>query len=600
METLSTGCSQLDALIEALWPGDNVVFVGGTAQDYEALVRPAVAYAQNAGLPTLRLAPDLTADEDHRDLALPVATPAAIWDAARGCLAPGALETIEPQAYVVADELSELIADEQQAVAFFTSVCPDLYRRRAVAYWHLAEGRFSPHALAAIRDCTQIFIRLENTGDETIITPLKVQGRYADDMFRPHRLVFEPEVGICPLRMDPLALGEYTQTLEAKNRELTAIRDALNRANARLEEQSRLYDSLSANLEHLVELLEAGRHIGASLRLEQVQQAVVRTALALFPADFCRLTIEGVGDPQVVELGAPEAEHDAGLEMRCSEVSVSLRSPRRGKLQVWMHASPLGDEQAHRLLGYLASEAGIALDNAVLYRETEAQKEQLRTFVNEVIANEERDSRQLALDLHDGLVQQIVAAYQHLQTAQVWRGRDPNVEERELERGIRIVKQSIVEARRLISQLRPAGLDDFGLARAVRLLANQQAAANEWGVELQVDPYWPPLPSTVEAALFRIIQEATNNARKYARSKKLLIALQVGEQHLDVLVRDWGRGFDPNAVLSRPEQGLRLGLVGIRERTNLLGGSCEIISAPGEGATVVIHIPRELARREEA
>jgi len=337
METLSTGCDQLDALIEALWPGDNVVFVGGSARDYEALVRPALAFAESAGLPRLRLCREMA--EPAGDSAVPVATPADIWDATGASLAPGALESIDAGAYVVADELSELLADEEQAVAFFTNVCPDLYRRRAVAYWHLSEGHFSTRALAAIRDCTQIFIRLENTGVETIITPLKVQGRYADDMFRPHRLVIEPQLGICALRMDPLAQGEYARTLEAKNRELTAIRDALNRANARLEEQSRLYDSLSANLEHLVELLEAGRDIGASLRIEQVQQAVVRTALALFPADFCRLTIEGDGEPQVVELGAPEAADDVGQGVRCSEMTVSLRGPRRGRLQVWTHAS---------------------------------------------------------------------------------------------------------------------------------------------------------------------------------------------------------------------------------------------------------------------
>ena len=276
-----------------------------------------------------------------------------------------------------------------------------------------------------------------------------------------------------------------------------------------------------------------------------------------------------------------------------------MRSPRRGRLEIWTAASSLGEEQTQRLLGYLASEAGIALDNASLYRETEEQKEQLRTFVNEVIATEERDSRQLALDLHDGLVQQIVAAYQHLQTAQVWRERDPGVEERELERGIRILKQSIVEARRLISQLRPAGLDDFGLARAVRLFANQQAAANEWGVELQVDAYWPALPSHGRGG-------AVSHHPRGHQQRPQVCALQTpADRACRCKISIWtcwcatgGAGFDPNAVLSRPEQGLRLGLVGIRERTNLLGGSCEIISAPGEGASVLVHLPREQAQRE--
>jgi len=504
---------------------------------------------------------------------------------------------VDARAYVAVQELSSLFAEEQ-AVAFFTTVCPALYHRRAVAYWHLADGAFSARALAEIRDCTQVFVRLEHNGAETIITPLKVLGRYADDMFRPHRLTIKPQVNISPLQLDPLAQGEYARTLEMKNRELTAIRDELNRANARLEEQRQLYDSLSSNLEQLVKLLEQGRSIGASLSLEQVQEAILRAASTLFQSRFCRLTIKGGLTDTVVEQGSPEALDDATL--RQVQAVVTMRSPYVGHLQVWTRASALGDDELGRMLGYLASEAGIALDNAELYRETETQKEQLRKFVNEVIANEERDSRRLAFDLHDGLVQQIVAAYQHLQTAQAWRARDAQVEERELERGVSILKESIVEARRLIGQLRPAGLDDFGLARAVRLFANQQAAANEWDVELEVDSYWPALPPMVEAALYRIVQEATNNARKYARSKRLLIALHTEPHELAVIVQDWGCGFDPDAVPVSPEQTLRMGLVGIRERTNLLGGVCVIRSAPGSGTRVEIRIPRELALEDRS
>lgn len=591
MESLSSGCAQLDALLEALWPGDNVVFVGGEALNYVALYRPALAYAREAALPTLTLG-------EVPDAATKQLTVADIWDEAQAALRPGAIEAIPPRAYLVIAELSQLLADEEQAVTFFTTVCPALYQRRAVAYWHLAAGAFSPHSLARIRDCTQVFIRLERNGAESIITPLKVQGRYADDMFRPHRLITTPELAVLPLRADPLAQGEYALALESKNRELTAIRDELNRVNALLEEQSRLYDSLSTNLDQLVALLDAGRHISLSLSLDQVRQAIVRAALALFQAERCRLIISGGDAPQSIELTAAESLADEKAPMRQIEAAIAMRTPSQGLLQVWTRSSPLSDEQLNRLLGYLASEAAIALDNAELYREAETQREQLRTFVSEVIANEERDSRQLAFDLHDGLVQQIVAAYQHLQSAQAWRDRAPEVEERELERGVRILQQSIVEARRLIGQLRPAGLDDFGLAHAVRLLVNQQADVNEWDIALQVSPAWPPLPPTVETALYRIIQEATNNAHKYARSPRLAITLSVEGDALQVTVQDWGQGFDPDTVEVQPEPGLRMGLMGIRERANLLGGTCEIDSAPGRGTRIVIRLPRELAIQE--
>ncbi len=597
MEPLSSGCTDLDGLLEALWPGDNVVFVGGTAVEYDALMRPALAYALHERWPAVTV-------EQHPQLSAGLAgvrwlTPEAIWDRERAALLADALDNIGANAYVAVQELGSLFGDEQEAVAFFTAVCPDLYRRKAVAYWHLAERAFTPHALATIRDCTQVFVRIEHNGPDTIITPLKVQGRYADDMFRPHRLVLEPHLSIESLSVDPLAQGDYARALGAKNRELVAIRDQLNLANRRFEEQSRLYDSLSAHLDQLVELLEVGRRIGASLSIEQVQEAVVRSTLALFQADQARLTIEGAGEPQVVELSIPDAAGATAGQRRHAEAVVPMRPPKRGHLQVWTHAADLSDGQIERLLDYLASEAGIALDNTELYRETEAQKEQLRTFVSKIIATEERDSRQLALDLHDGLVQQLVAAYQHLQAAQVWGPRDPDIEEREEQQGIHILRQAIVEARRLIAQLRPAGLDDLGLARALHLFANQQAITSSWDVQLEIDPRWPPMAATTEAALYRIVQEAANNARKHARSPRLRIALQQESDGYSVEVRDWGRGFDPEAVLTRPEQGARVGLVGIRERANLLGGTCEIQSSPGQGTRILIRLPRPSSQTRE-
>jgi signal transduction histidine kinase len=98
----------------------------------------------------------------------------------------------------------------------------------------------------------------------------------------------------------------------------------------------------------------------------------------------------------------------------------------------------------------------------------------------------------------------------------VWRNRDPGVEEQEIEQSIKLLREAIYESRRLIGQLRPAGLDDFGLVRALRLFVAPLATAEDWQVGLKVDPNWGALPPALEAALFRIVQEAATNARKYS------------------------------------------------------------------------------------
>jgi len=280
---------------------------------------------------------------------------------------------------------------------------------------------------------------------------------------------------------------------------------------------------------------------------------------------------------------------------------IQVRGAYLGTLEVYASDLHLDTSEALRLLSYLASEASIALDNAYLYREVEIQGKQLRSFVENVISTEEQDSRRLAFDLHDGLVQLIVASYQHLQSAQAWRGRDPGAEERELEQGVQLLRRAIYEARRLIGQLRPTGLDDFGLEHALRLYVAQLEAEADWQISLEVAPNWAKLPAALEAALFRIVQEASTNALKYAEARRLQIRLDLSEDQLCVSIKDWGKGFDPAEVTAAPTRGLHMGLIGIRERARLWGGHCVLTSQPGQGTTIQVYIPqaRVLAGKED-
>jgi signal transduction histidine kinase len=160
---------------------------------------------------------------------------------------------------------------------------------------------------------------------------------------------------------------------------------------------------------------------------------------------------------------------------------------------------------------------------------------------------------------------------------------------------VKLLKQAIYESRRLIGRLRPAGLDDFGLVHALRVYVAQLAGDADWEIALEVDPNWPKLPAALEAALFRIVQEATTNALKYAEAPRVLVQLKVDVDDLCAQIQDWGKGFDPKEVASVPQQGLRMGLIGIRERARLWGGRCVIKSRPGKGTSVEVYIPRSRA-----
>ena len=151
--------------------------------------------------------------------------------------------------------------------------------------------------------------------------------------------------------------------------------------------------------------------------------------------------------------------------------SIWIRGRAVGTLEIYADDGRLNDQESRMLLSYLASEGSIAMDNASLYQETDLQREQLRTFVSDVIRNDERESRQLALDLHDGLVQMIVGP-PALQAAQLARARCAYRRSRTWERGSD-TQDAIVEA--APAHLAAAAEGNFGLEQALRVYLVKRA-----------------------------------------------------------------------------------------------------------------------------
>ena len=641
----STGSADLDALLEELRAGDNVVLLTPKQSHYVPFCAAAlgwagadptrVVYARSAGLldeevgrfPGVRVL----------DLALLAGSedPLGALLEETGRIGRGVYYLFEDLC-----SFSPWFVPKDRPDQLFTTVCPHLFRLDTVAYWSLVRGDYEAASLAEIKDCTQVFVQLERHEAGLVMTPLKVWGRYSEAMFRPHLVMLEGgHLKLRPLA-DPKCDAEtYAGVLEDKNRELAEIRDALDRSNQalqqrnselgalnrRLSQEGHRYQSLHRSLDDLLQLLQAGQAITASLVMAQVRQAVVSAAVKLLDTEVCRLVLcSGRGAQTVVENGmtsdwqvrfssaetaatraqvhdslAPRSlTLDGSTDARTVSVAIAPIAPWGsclGTLELGTVGKSLDTEGARRVLGQLASVAGIALENARLYRDVEVQGKQLQSYLESYISSEEQESRRLALDLHDGLVQMVVASYQHLQSAQAWRSRDPELEAKELVAGTRLLRESIHEARRLIGQLRPPGLDDFGLAHALRMHTAQLAQEAGWDLSCEVDPSWPSLPPALETALFRIVQEATTNARKHAEAASVEISLSVAGDRLLVTVRDWGGGFDIEEAPIVPESGLHLGLIGIRERARLWGGECRIDSEIGKGTEIRVAIPKPTA-----
>ncbi|HEV2495578.1 MAG TPA: sensor histidine kinase [Terriglobia bacterium] len=200
----------------------------------------------------------------------------------------------------------------------------------------------------------------------------------------------------------------------------------------------------------------------------------------------------------------------------------------------------------------------------------------------------EAETRRIAHALHDETGQLLAAI--HITLDEVARGLPPPVRER-LQEVRKLLDQIETQLRQLSHELRPTVLDDFGLVPAVELLA--QGMSTKMKHPIQVKGFsGERLPAPIETALYRIVHEALNNAARHARATRVRVRIQRTERHVLCFVVDNGVGFDP----SRPENASRgsgLGLVGIRERLNALGGALEIKSGRGRGTEIRIAVPLE-------
>jgi signal transduction histidine kinase len=197
----------------------------------------------------------------------------------------------------------------------------------------------------------------------------------------------------------------------------------------------------------------------------------------------------------------------------------------------------------------------------------------------------EQQRNLIAFEIHDGLVQYAVAARMHLQSFAAMAGEINAVAADELTRGMKMLDETIREARQLIHSLYPPSLDQADVTTAIRELVEQRQSSSGLTIEFVAGRDDLRLPKPIEASVFRVVQEALSNAIRHSGSDRALVRLERLEDRVRVEVRDWGCGFDP---LVTP---WGHGLTGIRHRARVLNGEAVITSAPGKGATISVEFP---------
>lgn len=224
-------------------------------------------------------------------------------------------------------------------------------------------------------------------------------------------------------------------------------------------------------------------------------------------------------------------------------------------------------------------------------RKQDRRKEDQQQTREKIIFAQELERKRWALEVHDRITQLLIDIHWRLQAYRKKLTKDPQKAQRDMDKIENLVTESITEARRLIDELRPSVLDDVGLAAAVKKYSRRIKGRNFWGVKLLVDEELGRIPSEVETATYRIIQEALTNVRRHAKADHAEVKIRRGKNYLIARISDDGCGFDIGAVNA---EGDNWGLIGMQERAKVVGGSLKISSAQGKGTTISLKIPIKL------
>jgi signal transduction histidine kinase len=232
------------------------------------------------------------------------------------------------------------------------------------------------------------------------------------------------------------------------------------------------------------------------------------------------------------------------------------------------------DHADEKVITVLAAHAAIAIENARLF---EASRE--------LSVIEERN--RLARELHDAMTQNLFSLSLTAEAAGGLVRTDPGRAEAEIDHVRRLARETQAELRSLIFELRPPRLEADGLVATVGKDLEVLGRAHGLKADLRVHGA-PELASAAEVELYRIVQEALNNAVRHARAESVAVDVNATDGTVTVTVRDDGVGFDPAARAIRER---RLGLTSMRERAESLGGTLTIESAPRSGTTVRVEVP---------
>jgi signal transduction histidine kinase len=224
-------------------------------------------------------------------------------------------------------------------------------------------------------------------------------------------------------------------------------------------------------------------------------------------------------------------------------------------------------------------------------RELEEAYAGLRQLTDRLESAKEEERRHISRELHDEFGQTLTAAKINLQMLR--RVTPDAAVAQRLEDSIGMIDRMIRQARNIALGLRPPLLDEAGLVAALDHHLKSLAGASGVRIDLDVHGGGAYIPPALNTTVFRLVQEAVNNALRHAQAATIRVRLRADADSLSLVVEDDGVGFDHETVAQRAKRGEHLGLLGMTERARSAGGTIRLDSRPGSGSRVEVRIPFE-------
>ena len=420
------------------------------------------------------------------------------------------------------------------------------------------------------------------------------------------------------LRLDAAQkeLQSYIQLIRSNEKRLTALNEVSDVVTQSLE----LQDVLNAATEKVMEVMEADNTLAFLLDEEgQVLELKAYQGVSEeFAAGVGGLKVGEGFNGRVAQTGEPLVIEDASSDPKLTREVVKRESIQavlivalkaKGKVVGTLCVATLAPRQFTSkdidLLVHIANHIGVSVENARLYQRervmteqiakdaaTEKQmRENLSFYLQQVTRAQEDERLRISRELHDDTAQVLADLSRGLASLNVRGTQLPKAIAERLEKLHGIADSALEGIRRFSQDLRPSILDDLGLVPALEWLVANLEKQSEITTRISVTGNRYRLPPEKELIVFRIAQETLSNVRRHSKASAIEMTIDYGDDALTLIISDNGQGFHMPARASDLIQSGKLGIIGMRERARLVGGTLIVQSDVNVGTTVTLRAP---------